>query len=124
MKKAISTEFAPKPLGPYSQGILSNSNRLYVSSQMALNVGKGTFPESIEEQTFQVLTNIQNILKHAKFGLSDVVKVVVYLPDQEHFQAFNRVYETFFDKPYPARSTIHSYLEEGQLIEMDVIAEK
>lgn len=124
MKKAISTAFAPQPLGPYSQGILSNSNRLYVSSQMALNVEKGSFPESIEEQTFQVLTNIKKILEQAKFTLDDVVKVTVYLPNPQHFQEFNKVYGTFFEQPYPARSTVHSYLEEGQLIEMDVIAEK
>lgn len=124
MKKVVSTEFAPQPLGPYSQGILSNSNRLYVSSQMALNVEKGSFPESIEEQTSQVLVNIKNILEQANFTLNDVVKVTVYLPNSNHFQAFNKVYSEFFEQPYPARSTVHSYLEEGQLIEMDVIAEK
>lgn len=123
MKKQIFTTKAPSPVGAYSQAIVTNSDRIYISSQMPMNYETGQIPIDIENQTMQVLTNIKNILSEANFSLSDVVKVTVYLNDQNNFKKFNNIYKNFFNEPYPARSVIRCDLED-ELIEMDVIAEK
>lgn len=121
MKKEFRTEKAPAPIGPYSQAIVSG-NRVYVAGQGPLNVDTGKMPETIEEQTHQVLTNIRNILDAAGATMDDVVKVTVHLANLDDFKAFNGVYEKFFTQPYPVRTTVGSSLL-GILVEIDVIAE-
>lgn len=121
MKKKIVTDKAPIPAGPYSQAII-NENRIYVAGQGPLNPETGKVPETVEEQTRQVLTNIKNILEAAQASMSDVVKVSAFLADINDFDAYNKVYKEFFTEPYPVRTTIGSQLS-GILVEIDVIAE-
>ncbi|WP_222430003.1 RidA family protein [Paenibacillus cremeus] len=121
MKKEIQTLLAPGPVGPYSQGI-QVGNRVYVAGQGPLNPETGTVPETIEEQTRQVLTNIQNILTAAGATMDHVVKVTAHLSDLKYFDAYNSVYEQFFSRPYPVRTTVGSQLD-NILVEIDVIAE-
>lgn len=121
MKKEIRTKNAPMPAGPYSQGIIVD-NRIYVAGQGPLNPATGKVPEGIEEQTRQVLKNIQAILEAGGGKLEDVVKVTAHLADLKYFTAFNEVYKTFFKEPFPVRTTVGSQLKDI-LVEIDVIAE-
>ena len=121
MKKEIRTDLAPKPIGFYSKGI-KVGNRIYVSGEGPLNPETGKIPETIEEQTRQVLTNISNILQAGVATMDHVVKATVHLADLEDFHAFNDVYREFFNAPYPVRTTVGSALL-GILVEIDVIAE-
>jgi 2-iminobutanoate/2-iminopropanoate deaminase len=121
MKREIRTDRSPDPIGPYSQG-LAAGNRIYVSGQGPLNPATGEIPETIEEQTRQVLTNIRNILEAGGAAMEQVVKTTAHLADLEDFEAFNSVYREFFNKPYPVRTTVGSELL-GILVEIDVIAE-
>ncbi|HHV53781.1 MAG: Rid family detoxifying hydrolase [Synergistota bacterium] len=121
MKKEIRTKNAPMPAGPYSQGIIVD-NRIYVAGQGPLNPATGKVPEGIEEQTRQVLKNIQAILEAGGAKLDDVVKVTAHLADLKYFTAFNEVYKTFFKEPFPVRTTVGSQLKDI-LVEIDVIAE-
>lgn len=121
MKKAIRTEKAPAPIGPYSQAIVAG-NRVYVAGQGPLNVETGKMPEGVGEQTRQVLTNIRTILEAAGATMDDVVKTTVHLADMKDFEAFNEVYKEFFKTPYPARITVGSNLYDI-LVEIDAIAE-
>ena len=123
MKKEIKTIKAPSPSGAYSQAILSDSGILYVSSQMPQNPISGKIPESIEDQTDQVIDNIQNILAEAGHCLDDIVKVTVFLLNKDDFKSFNDIYQKRFNKPYPARTVILNDLG-NELIEMDIISEK
>lgn len=123
MKKQIFTTKAPSPVGAYSQAIVTNLGRIYISSQMPMNPETKEIPDSIEEQTMQVLINIKNILSEGNFSIDDVVKVTVYIHDQNKFKQFNNIYKNFFKEPYPARTVIRCDLED-ELIEMDIIAEK
>lgn len=120
-KIKIQTPKAPKPVGPYSQGI-KVGNRVYVSGQGPLDCESGEVPHGIEAQTHQVLTNIQHILEAADAALSDVVKVTVHLADLRDFDRFNSVYTKFFHNPQPVRTTVGSQLNDI-LVEIDVIAE-
>ena len=121
MKQEIRTDRSPDPIGPYSQG-LKVGNRIYVSGQGPLNHETGKTPETIEEQTRQVLTNIRNILEAGGATMEHVVKTTVHLADLKDFQAFNGVYKEFFKPPFPVRTTVGSALL-GILVEIDVIAE-
>jgi 2-iminobutanoate/2-iminopropanoate deaminase len=120
-KKEIKTDGAPRPLGPYSQG-LASGKRIYVSGQ-GPRIPGGPTPEGIEAQTRQVLTNIKNILEAGGGTMDQVVKSTVHLADLADFEVFNKVYMSFFNPPYPVRTTVGSALLGGILVEIDVIAE-
>jgi 2-iminobutanoate/2-iminopropanoate deaminase len=123
-KKIIFTEKAPKPVGPYSQAIVSG-NFVFISGQIAINPQTSKVIEGgIESQTAQVLENIRNILESVGLSLADVVKTSVFLREISDFQAFNRVYSKCFEKKPPARTTVQANLMNGFLIEIDAIAKK
>jgi 2-iminobutanoate/2-iminopropanoate deaminase len=121
MKVEIFTEKAPRPAGPYSQG-LKVGNRIYVSGQRPVQAETGNIPHSVREQTEQVLLNVKSILEAGGASMKDVVKVTAYLADVQYFAEFNKVYEEFFSSPYPVRTTVGCELR-GILVEVDVIAE-
>lgn len=106
MKKAISIDGAPAPIGPYSQAILVD-NTLYVSGQIPLNPFTGNLVnDSIEEATSQVLENIQNLLSASGFEKNDIVKCSIFLKDMNEFAQMNAIYGAFFDTIPPARETV------------------
>jgi 2-iminobutanoate/2-iminopropanoate deaminase len=122
-KKHVITSHAPKPIGPYSQGVIAGG-LLFVSGQIPLDPATGeTVPGDIEAQTEQVLKNVVAILKEAKMGPENVVKATVYLVDLADFPRMNEVYARHLGKEPPARSTIQAAaLPKGARIEIDVIA--
>ena len=76
--KTISTNLAPKAIGPYSQAI-KVGNFVYTSGQLPINPATGAFPEGgIKEQTRQSLSNVKAILEEAGLTMSDVVKTTVF----------------------------------------------
>ncbi|MDR1978958.1 MAG: Rid family detoxifying hydrolase [Synergistaceae bacterium] len=121
-KKEIRTDKAPKPVGPYSQG-LAAGGRIYVAGEGPLDPETNTVPEGIEAQTRQVMTNLKNILAAGGATMDDVVKSTVHLANLADFEKFNKVYAEFCAKPYPVRTTVGSALLGGILVEIDVIAE-
>ncbi len=125
MKKVISTEFAPKAIGPYSQAIEKNGF-LYISGQIPIDPTTGMVVEgSIKEQTEQVMKNIGAILKAAGYSYSDVIKCVCLLSDMTNFGAMNEVYGKYFEIEPPARAAYGVVkLPLGSLIEIEVIASK
>ena len=122
VKKEIKTDKAPQPIGPYSQGLIIE-NRVYVAGQGPRNPSTGKAPEGIEEQTRQVMMNLKNIIEAAGGTMDNVVKSTVHLRNLDDFAAFNKVYSSFFNPPYPVRTTVGSALLGGILVEVDVVAE-
>jgi len=122
-KKYVSTSQAPKPIGPYSQGVISGG-LLFASGQIAMDPATGQLVEGdVAVQTERVLTNLMAILKDAKMGPEHVVKATVYLADIADFAKMNEVYARFLGKNPPARSTIQAgALPRGVRVEIDVIA--
>ena len=123
MLSAVSTESAPKALGPYSQAIRAGQF-VFVSGQVPIDPATGNLVHgSITEQTRRALENIGAILEAAGASFSHVVRTTVYLADLGDFAAMNDVYATFFTAPQPARSTIQAArLPRDARIEIDVIA--
>ena len=124
MNKIISTDKAPKAIGPYSQAYLCG-NTLYCSGQIAINPETNVFVDgTIEEQTTQVLNNIGGLLEAAGFSYNDVVKTTCFLADMADFVTFNALYEKAFVSK-PARSCVAAKtLPKNALVEIEVIAVK
>jgi len=122
-KHIISTEKAPKAIGPYSQAVRIE-NLIFTAGQIALNPATMEIVEGgIEAQTRQVLTNLRNVLAAAGSGLERVVKTTVFLSDMANFAAMNTVYAEFFAENPPARSTVAAAgLPKGALVEIEVVA--
>lgn len=125
MRKAIHTENAPKALGPYSQAVEING-MLFVSGQTPIDPAIGAVVEGgIEEQTIQVMKNIEAILKEAGYSFNDVVKTTCLLSDMANFKAMNDIYGQNFPENKPARATFAvKELPLKCLIEIDAIAVK
>ncbi|MCF8566681.1 Rid family detoxifying hydrolase [Alicyclobacillus tolerans] len=122
MKQVIRTNNAPNPAGPYSQG-LRVGNRIYVAGQGPANPATGKVESTrVEDQTRQVLKNIEAILTAGGATMDNVVKVTAHLADLKDFQAFNEIYKEFFNEPFPVRTTVGSQLNNIS-VEIDVIAE-
>jgi 2-iminobutanoate/2-iminopropanoate deaminase len=122
-KKYVVTSNAPKPIGPYSQGVISGG-LLFASGQVGVDPASGEFVAGgVEAQTEQALNNLLAILKEAKMGPDNVVKATVYLADMADFTKMNEVYARILGKQPPARTTIQAAgLPKGARVEIDVIA--
>ncbi len=122
-KKIVSTDKAPKAIGPYSQAILAE-DLVFTAGQIGLNPSTMELVEGgVEAQTRQVLTNLKRVLEAADSGLKYVVKTTVFLSDMANFAAMNAVYAGFFPENPPARSTVAAAaLPKGALVEIEVVS--
>jgi 2-iminobutanoate/2-iminopropanoate deaminase len=120
-RKTVRTDAAPKPGGPYSQGIVAG-DFIFVAGQDGRDPSTGVRLAGIEAQTRQTLSNIDAVLKQAGSSLENVVKVSVFLSDLNDFEAMNRVYTSFFPKDPPARTTVQTPFRGDMLVEIDAIA--
>jgi 2-iminobutanoate/2-iminopropanoate deaminase len=125
VRKAILTEKAPKPLGPYSQAIVEG-DLIFVAGQGCTNPLTGRLElGDARSETKRVFENIRAILAAASSSLDDVVKCNVYLRDINDFAAMNEVYEGVFTAPFPARTTIQAgALPGGIAVEIECIAKR
>jgi 2-iminobutanoate/2-iminopropanoate deaminase len=124
MKKAINTNKAPLPVGPYNQAVLVDKT-LYISGQVALNPENNELIQgSIEDETNQIMKNIKSILNEAGLDFNNVVRSKIYLTDMNNFSKVNQVYGSYFEKNHePARTTLEvSGLPLGADVEIDMIA--
>ncbi|MGE0452832.1 MAG: RidA family protein [Vicinamibacteria bacterium] len=122
-KKHVQTENAPRPIGPYSQGVIAGG-LLFLSGQIPVDpVSNEVIAGDIQAQTERVLQNLLAILKEVKLGPEHVVKTTVYLKDMADFPRMNEVYGRYLGKEPPARSTIQAAgLPKNVSVEIDVIA--
>jgi 2-iminobutanoate/2-iminopropanoate deaminase len=122
-KKIVMTPQAPKPIGPYSQAVISGG-LLFASGQIALVPETGEIAAGdVSAQTEQVMKNLMAVLKEAKMGPENVVKTTVFLEDMGDFPKMNEVYGRYFGKEAPARSTVQAAaLPRGVKVEIDLVA--
>src|SRR5712672_3382382 len=124
MKKIISTERAPKAIGPYSQAIVANGFA-FLSGQIPLDPATNQMIEGdIAAQTERVLENLKGLLEASGSSLGQVVKTTVFLKDMGEFAKMNEVYTRYFSENPPARSTVEAArLPRDVKVEIDCIAE-
>ena len=123
-KYVIQTQRGVAPQGAYSQGWRAG-DFIFVTGTGPVDAKTGLLAgESIEEQTEQVISNIESVLAADNASLSEVIKVTVHLSDTALFARYNAVYARRFSQPYPVRTTVGSDLRQlpGMLIEADCIA--
>ena len=122
-RKTITSDKAPRPIGPYSQAIAAGG-LLFVSGQIPIDPATGELiPGDIEAQTEQVMKNLLAILREVKMGPEHVVKTTVFLADLGEFARMNEVYGRYLGKEPPARSTVEvSKLPKGARIEVEAVA--
>lgn len=118
----ISTDNAPKAIGPYSQAVISNGF-LFTSGQIAINPKTNKVEvDDIEGQTHQVMKNLDAICKASGTSLDNTIKTTCFLSNIEDFNVFNGIYENYISKK-PARSCVAvKDLPKGVLVEVELIA--
>lgn len=119
----ISTNEAPKAIGPYSQAIRID-NVLYTSGQIALDPATGNLVEGdFAAQAHSVFENLKAVLAAGGTGFNNVVKATVYLTDLANFATLNEIYASYLGETKPARSTVGvRQLPKEALVEIDLIA--
>jgi 2-iminobutanoate/2-iminopropanoate deaminase len=122
-RKTITSDKAPRPIGPYSQAIAAGG-LLFISGQIPIDPATGELIQGdIEAQTEQVMKNLIAILREVKMGPEHVVKTTVFLADLGEFARMNEVYGRYLGKEPPARSTVEvSKLPKGARIEVEAVA--
>ena len=126
MKKIITTNNAPAPIGPYNQAILVNDT-LYLSGQIGLDPRLMKIVEGdIKKETEQVMENLKNVLEAAEMTFNHVIKSSIFLSDMEDFGQVNEVYGSYFiNETAPARETVAvKTLPKNVRVEISMIAIK
>lgn len=120
--KVVQTSQAPAAIGPYSQGIIVN-NMFYSSGQIPLKPDGQLVEGNVQDQTEQVLKNVDAVLNEAGASRETVVKTTVFIKDMNDFPLINEVYEKYFSTHKPARSCVEvARLPKDVLVEIEVIA--
>lgn len=119
----VSTENAPKALGPYSQAVKAGGF-VWCSGQIPIDPAvNAVTAEGIEAQTRQSITNLKHVLEKAGAGLDKVVKTTVFIKDMNDFAALNAVYAEMFGDTKPARSCVEvARLPKDVLVEIECVA--
>jgi len=122
-KKVVSTDAAPKAIGPYSQAVIANGFA-FLSGQIPLNPATNTIIDGdIAAQTGQVLENLKAVLAACGSSLDQVVKTTVFLKDMSEFAKMNEVYARYFTHNPPARATVEAArLPRDVRVEIECIA--
>ena len=122
-KKIVTSEKAPKAIGPYSVAVRTGM-LVFTSGQIGLDPATGVLvPGGIEAETRQVLTNLSHALADSGSGLERVVKTIVFLKNMDDFPKMNAIYAEFFPDQPPARSTVAvAGLPKGASVEIEAVA--
>jgi 2-iminobutanoate/2-iminopropanoate deaminase len=111
----------PPPVGPYSPAVRAG-DFVYVSGQVPRDARTGELlGATIEEQAAATLANLRRVLEAAGAKMDDVISVTVYLADEDDWGAFNTVYKTVFQAPFPSRTVVGAGLR-GVRIEISAVA--
>ncbi len=114
-----------RTLGPYSRAVWAG-NILYLAGQLGIDPATNKLVEGgAGPETEQLMKGIVAVLGAAGLSMTDVIKANVYLTDIADFAAMNKVYETCFEEPYPARTTVGvAALPGGARVEIEIVAAK
>ena len=130
MRRTVASPHAPRAIGPYSQGVVTEHangiEMLHAAGQIPIDPATGDLvPGDVVAQAERVMENVAHVLAHAGMDFSHVVKTTVFLVDLADFAAMNEVYARRFTDAFPARSTIQvAALPKGARIEVEVHAVK
>jgi reactive intermediate/imine deaminase len=118
----IHTERAPQAIGTYSQAVRAGDT-VYLSGQVPLDPATMQLVSGeFEAQAKRVFENLKAVAEAAGGSLAQAVKVTIFLTDLGNFPKVNETMAQYFDKPFPARSTIGvAALPRGAQIEVECV---
>jgi 2-iminobutanoate/2-iminopropanoate deaminase len=120
--KTIHTEKAPKAVGPYSQAVVANGF-VFCAGQIGLDSKRGDLVDGVENQTHQVIKNLQTVLEEAGSGLEYIVKTTIFIQDMNDYVKINEIYASYFGNHKPARATVEvARLPKDALVEIEAVA--
>jgi 2-iminobutanoate/2-iminopropanoate deaminase len=125
MHEIVATAAAPGAIGPYSQAVAVRAGAmLFLSGQIPLDPATGELVKgTIEQETEQVMRNLEAVLAAGGAGFQHVVKTTIYLTDLGDFARVNAVYGARFTSSPPARATVQvAALPRGARVEIDAVA--
>jgi 2-iminobutanoate/2-iminopropanoate deaminase len=109
MRKAIVSDKAPRPRGPYSPAIIASGPTVYVSAQGPVDPATDQFVSgSFADQAERVFKNVSALLEAAGTSWQHAVKVTIVLADFGNLAAMNQVYANYVTEPFPARTTLEA----------------
>jgi len=121
---AITSSKAPKAIGPYSQAIQCGE-LVFLSGQIGINPETGELVDGIQQQTIQIMYNLEAVLKESGSDFQHVTKATIFITDMANYSTVNDIYEKYFSESKPARSTVQvSALPKNALVEIECIAVK
>ena len=123
MRRAVETEAAPKPIGPYSQAI-DTGGLVFCAGQIGLDPATGKLVEGgAGAEATRAIANLEAVLAAVGLGLAAVVKTTLFLTDLSDGAAVGAIYARHFPTPHPARSTVQvAALPAGAKVEIEAIA--
>lgn len=114
-RSAANAADAAQP--PFSGAVVVGS-----TAYLAGVLGSGDTAEAAAKSGLDAL---QNSLKAADMTMDDLVSVQIFCPDVANYDAFNKVYRTYFKQEFPARAFLGSGpLLRGAKFEIQGIAVK
>jgi 2-iminobutanoate/2-iminopropanoate deaminase len=121
----VSTEKAPKAIGPYSQVVIAG-DLIFTSGQIPLDPAtQQMVTGDIRVQTERVMESLAAILESAGAKFENVIKATIFLADLGDFASVNEIYGRRFPKSPPARSTVQvAALPKGARVEIEMIARR
>lgn len=124
-RETVNSQEAPKAVGPYAHAVWAG-DLVYLSGQAPIDPATGKLVEGdFARQTQQVFDNLEAVLRAAGLTMDHVVKCNIFLTTMADFPAMNAIYQTRFQAPYPARSTVAvSGLPVNASIEIEMIARR
>jgi len=112
------------PIGPYSPSV-SYGDLIFVSGQIGIDPTTNILKQGIDEQTAQIFENLKIILNNNNSDLNHIIKTTIFITDMKQFESINKIYGSYFNNHFPARSTIEVVsLPKNANIEIECIAVK
>jgi len=119
---------APDPVAPFSHAVEADGF-VFLTGQMPFvgTSNESDYPETIEDQTHQVMKNLITVLEGCGLALANVAAVRIFLLHFDaHYERMNAVYASYFPTDRrPARTCVGvSGLARGALVEIDMVAQR
>jgi 2-iminobutanoate/2-iminopropanoate deaminase len=102
-RKHFESDVAAQRDLPFSSGVLVG-NTLYIAGTTGVGPENAEKPLSAEEEARSVMDQIKRVVNQSEMTMDDIVSVQVFCTDLANYDAFNRVYRTYFHGKYPARA--------------------
>ncbi len=101
----IKTDNTPLPSGPYSQAIVSDGIA-FISGQIPIDAMSGSIPADPRDQIRLAIHNLLSISCACGVSKENILKINVYLTDEEDLPILNEIYSEMLGPEYPTRTCV------------------